>query len=153
MDSEWPDSLSAPVPVREPVEVPEGALGGALPTAPEERQPGALPETHQGLLLYPNPTLYWEDWPGSLSSSEKDPRVGSPCCPCGQGAETPKHILLHCEWFQNARAELEGSGRVNMEHLLCTEVGARKLSHWWLRHGVLQQFSLTRVLKTGVEGR
>ena len=80
------------------------------------------------------------------------PGVGSHAAPV-QGAETPKHILLHCERFQDARAELEGSGRVDIKYLLCTGEGAgegaRKLSLWWLRHGVLQQFSLARALKAG----
>ena len=40
-----------------------------------------------------------------------------------------------------------------MEHLLCTEEGARKLSHWWLCHGVLQQFSLARDLEIAIGGR
>ena len=86
--------------------------------------------------------LHWRRVPG----------IGSPCCPCGQGAETPKHVLVHCERFWEARAELENSGRVDIKHLLCTREGARKLSHWWLSHGVLQQFSLARALEIGIEG-
>ena len=83
----------------------------------------------------------------------KVPGITSPDCPCGQGAETPKHILIHCERFQEARAALEESGQVDIRHLLCTEKGAKRLSHWWLNHGVLQQFSLARALETGIEGR
>ena len=83
----------------------------------------------------------------------KVPGVHSPCCPCGQGVGSPKHVLVHCERFQEARASLEDFGRVDLRRLLCTEEGARKLSHWWLRHGVLQQFSLARALEIGIEGR
>ena len=74
MDPGWPDSPGALVPVGEPVEIPKGALeGGALPTAPGERRPGALPGTHQGLVLYPNPVPHWEDWPDSLPPSAEGP--------------------------------------------------------------------------------
>lgn len=81
------------------------------------------------------------------------PGVNSPHCPCGQGMETPKHILIHCTRFQEARGMPEDSGRVDIRHLLSTEEGAKKLSQWWLRHGVLQQFSLARTLEMGIEGR
>ena len=81
------------------------------------------------------------------------PGITSPYCPCGQGAETPKHILIHCERFQAARVALEESGRVDIRYLLCTEKGAKKLSHWWLSQGVLQQFSLAKALEMGIEGR
>ena len=80
--------------------------------------------------------------------------VGFPCCSCEQGAETPKHILIYCERFRDARAELEDFGRVDVKRLfLYTEEGARKLSHWWLSHCVLQQFSLASALEIGIEGR
>ena len=89
MDLGWPDSPGAPVPVRESVEVLEGALGGALLTAPGEKQPGALVGTHQGLLLYPNPALYWEDWLGSLSPPEESPRGWLPMLPLWAGSKDP----------------------------------------------------------------
>lgn len=82
----------------------------------------------------------------------KVPGVNSPLCPCGQGAETPKHILIQCGRFRGARTELEYSGRVDIRHLLCTGEGARRLSHWWLKHGILQQFRLARALEIGIEG-
>ena len=63
-----------------------------------------------------------------------------------QGAETPKHTITHCERFRDVRAELEDSGRVDIKRLLCTEEGARKLSHWRLSHDVLQQFTLAKAL-------
>ena len=83
----------------------------------------------------------------------KVPGVGSPCCPYKQGVETPKHVLINCERSQKARASLKDFGRVDLRHLLRTEEGARKLSHWWLKHGVLQQFRLARALEVGIERR
>ena len=81
------------------------------------------------------------------------PGIGSPCCPCGQGIETPKHVLVHCKQFQKARDLLEDFAWMDLSRLLCTEEGASKLSHWWLNHGVLQQFRLARALEIGIEGR
>lgn len=34
------------------------------------------------------------------------------------------------------RAALEESGQVDIRHLLCIEKGAKRLSHWWLNHGI-----------------
>ena len=80
------------------------------------------------------------------------PGFPSPRCPCGQGAETPKHLLVHCARFQEARSSLTGPYPVNLRNLLCTEDGAQKLSHWWLYHRILQQFSLARTLELDTEG-
>ena len=74
MDSGWPNSPGALIPVGESVEVLKSALGRALFMVFRKRQSEALPETHQGLLLYSNPASYWEDWSGGLSPSEKSPR-------------------------------------------------------------------------------
>ena len=81
------------------------------------------------------------------------PGFSSPNCSCGQGAETPKHILVHCARFQEARSSLTGPRQVDLRHLLCTEEGAQKLSHWWLHNRVLHQFSLARALEIGTEER
>ena len=136
------------------MEVPEGALGEALSTAPGERQPGAL---RRGLTKARCSILTQlrtgKTGLAAFLHRKRVPGVGSPCCPCGQGAEIPKHILIHCERFRDTRAELEDSGRVDIKHLLCTEEGARKLSHWWLSHGVLQQFRLARALEIGIGER
>ena len=77
-------------------------------------------------------------------------RVGSPCCSCGQGVETPKHVLVHCVWLQKTRISLKDFGWMDLRCLLCTKEGARKLSHWWLNHDVLQQFRLVRVQEIGI---
>ena len=75
------------------------------------------------------------------------PGFSSPLCPCGQGAETPKHVLVHCTQFQSARASLAGPRGVDTHQLLTTGEGAQKLSHWWLQHGILHQFGLARALE------
>ena len=68
-----------------------------------------------------------------------------------QGWSTETAVASLLAWVQAAWDE--GSGRVDIRPLLCTEDGAKKLSHWWLCHGVLQQFSLARALEIGVEER
>lgn len=66
---------------------------------------------------------------GAFFHRRRLPGVDSPLCPCGQGPETPKHVLIHCERYQTVRGMLEDSGRVDIKDLLCTEEGARKLPY------------------------
>ena len=83
--SHWPEdgSLDGPrmarqleysVSVKRSMKILKDILEGAVSKTPGERQSEALSETHQGSLLYPNSTLYWEDWSGSISSLEKSLR-------------------------------------------------------------------------------
>lgn len=79
------------------------------------------------------------------------PGFGSPRCECGGGAETPKHVVVHCTRFDNSRGGLvlEDGGRVDLRALLGTPKGARRLSGWWLRQNVLRQFGYARELELG----
>ena len=47
---------------------------------------------------------------------------------------------------------LTGPKGVDLRQLLGTEKGARVLSHWWLHHGILHQFSLAGALEISSEG-
>lgn len=76
------------------------------------------------------------------------PGYNSPLCECGQGTETPTHVLVHCPKHANARCELLRNGRVDVKTLLNTPKGAAQLSGWWLRHGILGQFALAGELET-----
>lgn len=105
-----------------------------------EEGPEGLLGTYQGPLLCTDPGALRQDWAGWLPSFTGGvPGVVSPSCPCGQGAETPKHILVHRERYQGASALLEEDGQVDTRHLLCTAEGAQCLSQWWLNirlHGL-----------------
>jgi len=76
------------------------------------------------------------------------PDIESGLCSCGNGMETPRHILVHCQKEVARREELRevGSGRLDLRKLLDTPEGARVASRWVLRSGRLPQFSLARAL-------
>lgn len=77
----------------------------------------------------------------------KVPEFTSPDCACGNGVETPKHILVHCPRFAGSRSDLRQDGRLDTGALLGCPEGTAQLSGWWLRQGILQQFRLARELE------
>ncbi len=76
------------------------------------------------------------------------PGVESDLCSCGNGPETPRHVLIHCEKEIEQRGELRkaGGGRLDLRKLLDTPEGARVAGRWVVRSGRLPQFSLARAL-------
>jgi hypothetical protein len=76
------------------------------------------------------------------------PGVESGLCSCGNGFETPRHMLIHCEKEQAQREELRriGEGGLDFKKLLDTPEGAGVTSRWIVRSGRLSQFSLARSL-------
>lgn len=160
----WPEPMktshpvhSPPVSVGSPVVVLEATMGGTPPQAPKQRKPKTVfvPGTHQSLLLYPNSNSYDIGKTGlaAFLHQRRVPGFSSPICPVAKELRPSrvKHILVHCEQYQTARAPLTGSMGVDFRQLLSTEKGAQKLSHWWLQHGVLHQLSLARALEISNE--
>jgi hypothetical protein len=76
------------------------------------------------------------------------PDIESGLCSCGNGLETPRHVLIHCQREAARRGELRevDRGRLDLRKLLDTPKGARVASRWVLRSGRLPQFSLARAL-------
>ena len=85
--------------------------------------------------------LYWRKVPG----------YSSPTCECGNGAETPVHVLVHCPRYAEIRRSLMRGGRVDTGALLGSPDGALQVSGWWLRQGILGQFQLARALELGLD--
>ena len=58
------------------------------------------------------------------------PGVESGLCSCGNGSETPRHVLIHCEKDELQREELKkvGSNRLNLRRLLDTLEEAKVVS-------------------------
>ena len=80
-------------------------------------------------------------------SRRKVPGHLSPACPCGWHRQTPKHILLFCPDFQQGRAQmLQKAGTTDYYSLLSTKKGIKAATDWFLRLGLLKQFSLAREL-------
>ena len=76
------------------------------------------------------------------------PGVVSGLCSCGNGPETPRHMLVHCLRESGRREDLRRAcgGRVDYKQLLDTPEGARVASRWVVRSGRLHQFSLAGAL-------
>jgi hypothetical protein len=56
----------------------------------------------------------------------KVPGYTSPICPCGQGSETPKHVMIHCSKHAETRHRLEINGRVDLSQTMTTPEGIQK---------------------------
>jgi len=56
----------------------------------------------------------------------KIPGIESGLCNCGNGSETPRHLLIHCQKEEIRREELKriGGGRLDLKKLLDTPEGA-----------------------------
>ena len=75
------------------------------------------------------------------------PGYESPICSCGQGHETPRHILIHCTKYSDVRNELyDNNGRLDLTKLLGTKAGYARVSRWLITHTNLAQFSLAKRL-------
>jgi hypothetical protein len=76
------------------------------------------------------------------------PGMESGLCSCGNGSETPRHLLIHCQKEEIQRKELKGAsgGRLDLKRLLDTPEGAGLASRWVLRSERLSQFSLAKAL-------
>jgi hypothetical protein len=75
------------------------------------------------------------------------PGYESPNCSCGQGQETPKHILIYCNKYRNVRRELfDNTRRLDFAKLLGTKAGYARASRWLIAYTNLAQFSLAKRL-------
>lgn len=78
-------------------------------------------------------------------SRRKVPDHLSPACPCGWHRQTPKHILLFCPHFQAGRAQMLYIAQTTDYHtLLTTKKGVYAATKWFLKLGLLGQFSLAK---------
>lgn len=67
-------------------------------------------------------------------------------CQCGQGAETPRHILLYCPIERERRDALGARQERTFVRLLNTPEGAAKAARWTIQGGRIQQFLVARSL-------
>ena len=77
------------------------------------------------------------------------PEHPSPTCPCGNGKQTPKHILLFCPSHREGRqAMFRQAGTTDYRTLLTTTRGLQASSQFIIRTNLLAQFSLAREMMT-----
>jgi hypothetical protein len=65
---------------------------------------------------------------------------------CGYERETPKYVTVFCLRYHDSREQLRINGRLGFSELLTTAEGVRKVTRWWLRRRVLEQFWLAEEL-------
>jgi hypothetical protein len=52
------------------------------------------------------------------------PEITTPECPCGEGRQTPKHIIIHCSaYVQGKTQKFRGAGTMNYRKILSTQKG------------------------------
>lgn len=72
----------------------------------------------------------------------------SPACTCGWQRQTPKHILLFCpDWGERRGAMIEEAKSDNYMQLTTTATGLRAVTRWFIREGILGQFSIAREMQ------
>ena len=71
-----------------------------------------------------------------------------PCCTCGAGAQTVRHILLSCPDHEESRIQLLiQTGAESVKGLLSTPRGAKATARWFIQRGLLRQFDIAREIE------
>lgn len=85
----------------------EGTDWHADPTACEgsrQEKPAIVRDPAKGILVYPDPNAIDEDW--ALHFLYKINEAESDKCYCGEGSQTPRHVLLQCPLYADLRKQM-----------------------------------------------
>jgi hypothetical protein len=83
---------------------------------------------------------------------QRVPGTGSPLCPCGNGNQTAKHMLIHCANLAPARRALfDATGTTSFEVMLSDPLKARAAAKWAISNKILEQFRLVEAETRGEE--
>lgn len=74
------------------------------------------------------------------------PEYDSGQCQCGQGEETPRHLLLYCPVERERREALGTRQERSFTRLLTTPEGAARAARWTIQGGRLRQFQVAGTL-------
>jgi hypothetical protein len=81
---------------------------------------------------------------------QKVPDIAWPICPCGNGNQTAKHILIHCANLAPTRRQLfADTGTTSFEVMLSDPLKARAAAKWAIRNKILEQFRLVEAETRG----
>ena len=81
----------------------------------------------------------------SFLNKMRVPGFDSPNCSCGNYAETASHVIAFCPRYTEARRRL-GPGPIDLKALTTTNKGLKKLTGWFMRLRLLNQFRLAEEL-------
>ena len=98
--------------------------------------------------------LRGENQDGGLSKQACRSRFMSPgpsptCRKCGQGEETAIHLLFYCDSLRTERGQLREGGRLDVQKLLTTKKGYKKIGKWMIQYAGIDQFRLSGSLLYG----
>src|SRR5204863_5576699 len=75
-------------------------------------------------------------------------RVGVPGiearCTCGWEQQTPKHVVMFCPSRTGRDCMLTSASTMDYTTLLNTDKGLRAITSWFIRQGILSQFSIAK---------
>lgn len=73
------------------------------------------------------------------------PDYPTPFCPCGEGRQTVKHVIITCRTYEQQRLTLlRATGTDNLKDMLNNPHTLRIVAKWVMNLGVLHQFSLAK---------
>jgi hypothetical protein len=67
-------------------------------------------------------------------------------CPCGQTAQTVRHVVLHCP-RHNRQQLLERCGTERLDEILSRPASAAHAARWLIASGAMEQFKVTREIQ------
>jgi hypothetical protein len=77
-------------------------------------------------------------------------------CGCDEGIQTPRHVLLECEFYRDLRGEmldkvgklkLPGTGRLDYAALVSEPKAARYVAEFMIKTGLLNQFRAVQLIE------
>jgi hypothetical protein len=67
-------------------------------------------------------------------------------CPCGEAAQTVRHIILHCTRYERLHL-LEQCGTERLDEILSRPASAAHAARWLVATGALEQFKVAREIR------
>lgn len=83
---------------------PTGRPTQRLVKAPDKKNLRLFETPAKGILVYPDPNAIDEDW--ALHFLYKINEAESDKCYCGEGSQTPRHVLLQCPLYADLRKQM-----------------------------------------------
>ena len=67
-------------------------------------------------------------------------------CPCGEAAQTVRHVILHCT-RHNRLQLLEKCGTERLDEILSRPGSAAHTARWLIANGIMEQFRVAKEIQ------